>query len=69
MVEDTKIQLYQCKTCEGLGYEKYNSNGDCKYCVAYLESKEEEKLGKAEERYLKICIEQDEGTVGEWNGF
>ena len=57
----SKRQLYQCKTCEGLVYEKYNSDGNCKYCVAYLDSKEEEKINKAEERYTKLCIEQDEG--------
>ena len=65
MVEDTKIQLYQCKTCE-LAVMSVNNEYNCKYCD---QEKEEEKLGKAEERYLKICIEQDEGTVGEWNGF
>ena len=56
----SKRQLYQCKTCEGLGYE-INSDGNCKYCVAYFDSKEEERINKAEERYTKLCIEQDEG--------
>lgn len=56
----TERQLYQCKTCEGLGYE-INSDGNCKYCAAYFDSKEEEKIGRAEERYTELCIEQDEG--------
>ena len=58
--ESKAYTLYQCKTCEGLGSE-INSDGNCKYCVAYFDSKEEEKIGRAEERYTELCIEQDEG--------
>ena len=56
----SKRQLCQCKTCEGLGYE-INSDGNCKYCVAHFDSKDEERINKAEERYTKLCIGQDEG--------
>ena len=33
------------------------------------DSEWEDRIGRAEERYLQMCIEQDEGTVGEWNGY
>lgn len=58
--ESKSYTMYQCKTCEGLGYEII-SDGNCKYCVAWFDSKEEERINKAEERYTKFCIEQDEG--------
>ena len=57
--ETLQDQIDEDKKRLAAHYDSYGEpiDGD----VYYDDSEEEERIGKAEERYNKLCLEQDEG--------